>query len=148
MFSENISNEIFSKFFRIWEREKLSAQPPTLTLGASIPCGAPRVPERFDRACARETLASLSTTAMLFLQHGGVNLAGRPPSSMAWSRALRAADSASRIPPFKTLMAVSAAARISSTKQWLLKKSLWPDVSLRLLAHLRAIPYLTSPLEP
>ena len=36
---------------------------------------------------------------MIFLQHGGVNLAGRPASSMAWSRAPRAADSASRISP-------------------------------------------------
>ena len=107
-----------------------------------------RVPEIFDRACAHLTPASLSTTAMLFLQHGVVNLAGRPPSSMVWSRALRAADPASRMPPNKTLMAASAAARISSTKQWLLKKSLWPDVSLRLLAHLHAIPCLTSPLEP
>ena len=71
------------------------ARPSTLTLGASMP----RVPERFDRACACRALPSLSTTAMTFLQHGGVNLAGRPASSMAWSRALRAADSASRISP-------------------------------------------------
>ena len=38
---------------------------------------------------------------MLFLQNEGVNPAGRQHSSMAWSRALRATDSASRIPPLK-----------------------------------------------
>ena len=75
------------------------ARPSTLTLGASMRCGALPVPERFDTASACRTLASLSTTAMKILQHGGVNLAGRPASSMAWSRALRAADSASFISP-------------------------------------------------
>ena len=64
-----------------------------------MPCGAPRVPGRFNGACACRTLASLSTTAMISLQHGGVNPAGRRASSMAWSRALRAAVFASRISP-------------------------------------------------
>ena len=50
-----------------------------------MPCGAPRVPEQ--------------TTALMFLQRGRANPAGRPPSSVAWSRAPRAADSASRIFP-------------------------------------------------
>ena len=39
----------------------------------------------------RRALASLSMTAIMFFQRGGANPAGRPPSSMAWSRALRAA---------------------------------------------------------
>ena len=50
--SENISNEVFFKCFKNWRREVLlpvvpcahRAQPSTLTLGASMPCGAPRVP--------------------------------------------------------------------------------------------------------
>ena len=63
-------------------------------------CGAPRVPEQgFHRACVRRALASLSTMAMMFLQREGANPAGRPLSSMAWSRALCAADSWSRISP-------------------------------------------------
>ena len=44
---------------------------------------SPRSRARFNRACVRRALASLSTTAMLFLQHGGVNPAGGPASSMA-----------------------------------------------------------------
>ena len=48
---------------------------------------------------SRRALPSLSTTAMMFLRRGSANPAGRRLSSMAWSRALRAADSASRISP-------------------------------------------------
>ena len=60
---------------------------------------SPRSRARFNRACVRRALASLSTTALIFLQRGGANPAGKPPTSMAWCRASRAADSASRIPP-------------------------------------------------
>ena len=64
----------------------------------AMPCGgSPRSQSKVHPTCVFRALASLSTTALIFLQHGGANLAGRPPSSMAWSRAPRAADSASRI---------------------------------------------------
>ena len=43
---------------------------------------SPRSRTRFNRACVRRALASLSTTEMLFLQSGGVNPAGTPLSSM------------------------------------------------------------------
>ena len=56
---------------------------------------SPRSGARFNRACVRRALASLSTTALIFLQRGGA----KPPTSMAWCRASCAADSASRIPP-------------------------------------------------
>ena len=66
---------------------------------------------------------------MLFLQHGGVNPAGRQPSSMAWSRALRATDSASRIPLLKFFDG-GKRGRISSTKQWLLIRSSYGQMCL------------------
>ena len=98
-----LRKRIFQVCQKLEERNSLARRvvraSRTRTPGASMRCGAPRVPGRFKGACACRTLASLSTTAMIFLQHGGVNLAGRPASSMAWSRALRAADSASRISP-------------------------------------------------
>ena len=66
------------------------AQPSALTLGASMPCGAPHVPEQGSvEACVRRALASLSATAMLVLQHGGVNPPGRPLSSMVVPRSAR-----------------------------------------------------------
>ena len=74
---------------------------------------SPRSKARFNRARVRRALASLSTTAMLFLQQGGVNPAGRPLSSMAWSRALRAADSASRISPLTEVFMVRCVSPIA-----------------------------------
>ena len=53
---------------------------------------------------------------------------------MAWSRALRAVDSVSRILPLSS-DGGKRGRTLSSTKQW-------SDVSLGLLAVLRAIPYL------
>ena len=70
---------------------------------------SPRSRARFNRACVRCPLVLLP--GMLFLQHGCVNLEDRPLSSMAWTRAERAADS------------VSAAVCVSSAKQWLLIRS-------------------------
>ena len=70
---------------------------------------SPRSRARFNRACVRCPWVLLSE--MLFLQHGCVNLEDRPLSSMAWTRAERAADS------------VSAAVCVSSSKQWLLIRS-------------------------
>ena len=85
--------QLFFKFFRKLWREKFScpscrarsARSVPLSLQEpAMPCRALRVPERFNRACVRRALASLSTTATLV---DGV------------SRALRAADSASHISP-------------------------------------------------
>ena len=93
-----------------WRRDVLSpvvpcahrAQPSTPLTPASrsqhAMWSSPRSRARFNRACVRRALASLSTTAVMFFQRGGANPAGRP-LSLAWSRALRAADSASRISP-------------------------------------------------
>ena len=75
------------------------AQPSTLTVGASMSCELPAFHSKDHRACVRRALASLSTTALIFLQRGSANPAGRPPPSMAQSRAPRAADSASHISP-------------------------------------------------
>ena len=92
-----------------WKREKLSGPLCRARNGRSLPL-SPQKPActwsslhsraRFNRACVRRALASLSTTSMLFLQRGGVNPAGRPLSSIA-SRALRAVVSASRISPLR-----------------------------------------------
>ena len=97
---------------------------------------SPRSRARFNRACVRRALASLSTTAMMFLQRGGANPAGRPHSSMAWSRALRAADSASRI------STLSFDGDKRGRKWQFCEAAAFSDVSLRLPAHPRAIPYL------
>ena len=93
---------------------------------------SPRSRARRNRACVRQALASLSTTAMLFLQHGGVNPAGRPLSLMTSSRASRAADSASRISPLsfdgdkRSRMRQFFEAAASD------QKFLWSDAPLRL----------------
>ena len=122
--SENISNEVFFKFFQTLEERSSLARRAVRASRAAFRShpgsqhatwSSPRSRAKFNRACACRTLASLSTMAMMFLQHGGVNPARRPASSMAWSRALRAADSASRISP-SSLTATSAAAFVSSTK--------------------------------
>ena len=97
---------------------------------------------RFNRACVRRALASLSTTAMLFLQHGGVNPAGRPLSSMAWSCVLRAADSASRISPLSFDGDKRGRMRQFYEAVASEQKFLWSDVLLRLLADPRAVPHL------
>ena len=89
---------------------------------------------RFNRAHVRRALASLSTTAMMFLQRGGANPAGRPLSSMAWSRALRAADSASRISPLSFDGDKRGRMRQFCEAVAFDQKFLWSDVSLRLLA--------------
>ena len=97
---------------------------------------SPRSRARVHRACVRRTLASLSTTAMIFLLHGGVNPAGRPASSMAWSRALLATDSASRISPLRldgdSMRQFYEAVAFD-------QKFLWSDASLRLLADLTTV---------
>ena len=103
---------------------------------------SPRSRARFNRACVRRALASLSTTATLFLQDGGVNPAGRPHSSMAWSRAQRAADSASRISPSSFDGDKRGRMRQFSEEMAFDQKFLWSDASLRLLADPRATPYL------
>ena len=104
----------------------------------SSPCSR----ARFNRACVRRALASLSTTVVLFLQHGGVNPAGRPLSLMAWSRALRAADSASRISPLSFDGDKRGRMRQFYEAVAFDQKFLWSDASLRLLAHPRAAPYM------
>ena len=103
---------------------------------------SPRSGARFNRACVRRALASLSTTAMLFLQHGGVNPAGRPLSSMALSGALRAADSASRISPSSFDGDKRGRMRQFCDAVAFDQKFLWSDASLRLLADPRATPHL------
>ena len=117
-----------SGFSKNWERSYLACRAVRAVRAAfhSHPWSrhamwtSPRSRARFNRACVRRALASLSMAAMLFLQRGGTNPAGRPPSSMAWSRALRAADSDSAAFHRLVLTATSAAACVSSTKQWLL----------------------------
>ena len=77
-----------------WERNYLAVVPCARS-ASSLPL-SPRSHHamwsspRFNRGCVRRALASFSTTVVLFLQRVGVNLAGRPLPSMAWSRALRA----------------------------------------------------------
>ena len=73
---------------------------------------------------------------------GGVNPAGRPLSSMAWSRALRAADSASRISPLSFDGDKRGRMRQFYEAVASDQKFLWSDASLRLLADPRATPYL------
>ena len=71
-----------------------------------------------------------------------MNLAGRPPLSMAWSRALRAADSASRISPLNFHGGKRGRTHQFCEAVAFDQEFSWSDVSLRLLADLRAIPYL------
>ena len=101
---------------------------------------SPRSRARFNRACVRRALASLSTTAMLFLQRGGMNPSGRPLSPMAWSRALHASGSASRISPLSFDGDKRGRRRQFYEAVAFDQKFLWSDVSLRLLADPRAVP--------
>ena len=103
----------------------------------SSPCSR----ARSNQACVRRALASLPTMAMLFLQRGGVNPAGRPLSPMAWSRALRPADSASRISPSSFDGDKRGRMRQFYEAVAFDHKFLWADVTLRLLADPRAVPY-------
>ena len=98
--------QLFFRIFEKWVREVFlpvvpCAQRAQLPLSPWKPARHVELPRVPEQGSIEPVSASLSTTAMLFLQHGGVNLAGRPLSSMAWSRALRAADSASHISPVK-----------------------------------------------
>ena len=102
---------------------------------------SPRSRARFNRACVRRALASLSTTAMMFLQQE-VRILQADHSSMAWSRALRAADSASRISPFSFDGDKRGRMRQFYESVVFFLKFLWSDTSLRLLADPSAIPYL------
>ena len=103
---------------------------------------SPRSRARFNRACVRRALPSLSTTAMMFLKRGGANLAGRPLLSMAWSCALHCGFGEPHF-SVKPSTATSVGACGSSANPWPFdQKFLWSDVSLRLLADPRAIPYL------
>ena len=78
-------------------RARIARSLPLSHLEPACNVELPAFQSKVPRACVRRALASLSTTALIFLQRGGANPAGRPSSSIAWSRALRAADSASRI---------------------------------------------------
>ena len=103
----------------------------------------PRSRARFNRACVRRALAPLSTTAMMFFQRGGANLARLPLSSMAWSRALRGVGSASRISPLSFDGDKRGRMRqfheaLAFDQKFFSRSA----VSLRLLADPRAIPYL------
>ena len=103
----------------------------------------PRSRARFNRACVRRALAPLSTTAMMFFQRGGANLARLPLSSMEWSRALRGVGSASRISPLS--FDVDPRGRMRQFHEALAFDQKFfsrSAVSLRLLADPRAIPYL------
>ena len=104
---------------------------------------SPRSRARSNRACVRQALASLSTMAMMFLQRGGANPASRPLSSMAWSSALRAADSANRTSPLSFDGDKRGRMRQFYEAVVFDQKFSWSAASLRLLAaDPRAIPYL------
>ena len=79
---------------------------------------SPRSRARFNRACVRRVLASLSTTAMLFLQHGGVNHSRRWRGPALCAPRIRRAAFLRKV-----LTAKSVAACVSFTKQWLLIRS-------------------------
>ena len=105
--SENNLKQCLPQVFQKIGREVLlpvvpcahRAQPSTLTLRASMPCGALRVPGQGSSRMCPSTSGVVINNGDDILQHGCANPAGRPPSSMAWSRALRATDLASRISP-------------------------------------------------
>ena len=122
-------------FFRILE--KLERSPLAVRAGHAAFQSHPR----FNRACIRRALVSLSTTAMMYLQRGGMNPADRPLSSMAWSRALRAVDSASCISPLSFDGDKRGRMRQFYEAVPFGQKFLRSDVSLRLLADPRIVPY-------
>ena len=83
----------------------------------------PRSRARFNRVCPRRALASLSSTAMLFLQRG----------------ALCATDSASRISPLCFDGDERGRVRQFYEAVAFDQKFLWSDASLRLLAELTTV---------
>ena len=85
---------------------------------------------------------------MLFLQRGGMNPASRPLSPMAWSRALRAAGSATRISPLSFDGDKRGRMRQFYEAVAFDQKFLWSDVSVRLWADPRAVPHVGASSLP
>ena len=142
-----------SRFSKNWERGILlpvvpcaqRAQPSTLTLGARMPCGARRVPEQGSIEPVSVELWRRYQRRRCCSSSMEVRILQADPSSMAWSRALRAADSASRISP---LSLTDKCGRMRQFYEAVAfdQKFLWSGASLRLLADPHAIPYPSSNL--
>ena len=144
--------KLFSGFSRNWERNSLARRAVRAARAAfhshtrsqHAMWSSPRSRARFNPACVRRALASLSTTAMLFFQHGCESCRQTtlvdgvvPRSARRGLGEPRSADSASRISPLSFEGDKRGHEAVAFDQ-----KFLWSDASLRLLADPRANPYL------